>query len=161
MFEHTIWTKFGKYLVSINGDVYSLGERKGLLIPRIDQGYTRYAIYCNERKTTRQWRIHRLVLGLFNFERRLPQVNHKDGKKDNNRLENLEWATNSTNQLHAFRTGLNKPCTSPKPALHALTKEQMIECKELRQTGMSYQKLADRYGVSYATTRRVCIDAFV
>ena len=54
-------------------------------------------------------KVHRLVAKLFlpNPEN-LPVVNHKDGAKANNHVDNLEWMTHQDNCLHATRTGLNK-----------------------------------------------------
>jgi hypothetical protein len=38
-----------------------------------------------------------------------PTVNHKDGKKKNNRASNLEWATNKEQTAHAYKMGLMRP----------------------------------------------------
>lgn len=53
--------------------------------------------------------IHRLMAEVFISNiNSCPEVNHKDGNKHNNNLDNLEWVTKSENSNHAYKIGLKK-----------------------------------------------------
>lgn len=53
-------------------------------------------------------RVHKLVMGAFSGECNL-QINHLDGNKTNNCLDNLEYCTASENMIHAYQMGLEVP----------------------------------------------------
>jgi hypothetical protein len=70
------------------------------------QGYPRIRFCVAQKKRT--FKIHRLVAKAFiDNPRNLPEVNHIDRNKQNNRITNLEWCTRSENQFHAIKTNLN------------------------------------------------------
>ena len=115
--EQEIWKDIegyeGKYQVSNYGNVRSLmyHNTKGIkrissLKPATDgKGYLRCALSKNNILTT--FKVHRLVAQAFiPNPLNLPQVNHLNGDKQDNRVENLEWCTNSMNQKHAYKIGL-------------------------------------------------------
>jgi DNA-binding NtrC family response regulator len=99
--------KYPNYFITVCGRVYS-GKTDKYLKPSYDkQGYERVGLYNNGKTTT--IKVHRLVAEAY-IENPLNKsdVNHKDGDKSNNRLENLEWCTRSENIKHAFKNGLKK-----------------------------------------------------
>lgn len=69
------------------------------------KGYLRLRVTINREK--RSYKIHREVARAFlPNPQNLPQVNHIDGNKNNNCVNNLEWVTNKENANHAIKSGL-------------------------------------------------------
>lgn len=103
-----------RYLISNFGNLKSIDftdslgrKRKGRILKLAKHrcGYVSARISLNEIKDT--LRIHREVaIAFIPNPNNLPQVNHKDGNKINNYVDNLEWCDNSFNQRHAIKTGL-------------------------------------------------------
>ena len=109
-----------KYIISNYGEIISLPRYKKnnsklqyvepkeiLRYTNSTNGYV-YVQLCKDGDC-KNIRLHRLVAETFiPNPRNLPQVNHKDGNKENNCVNNLEWCTNQENVKHAYKMGLAK-----------------------------------------------------
>ncbi len=84
--------------------------------------------------------VHKLVAEAFlPNEFNLPTVNHKDGNKHNNNVENLEWATYSDNNIHALSNGLRQPrgnAIMQRTLDGKLVSVYRSACEASRQTGI-------------------------
>ena len=108
----------GLYEVSNMGRVKSLHRSKGIILKQSihTNGYMYAGLYKNGTRISK--RVHRLVATAFirnpnNYD----VVNHKDGNKKNNTVDNLEWCTRSYNIRHAYHNGLKSANTSKKSVI--------------------------------------------
>lgn len=105
------WKRYVKdgleYIVSNNGDVFSMQSKK-LYSNKVQNGNGYMSFKHRGKKPVNIYR-HRLVAELFipnpnNYK----EVNHIDGNKSNNYVDNLEWCDHAYNTKHAYKTGLRK-----------------------------------------------------
>ena len=102
-------TGFSNYEVSDEGDVRNKTTKRVLKGRLSKSGYLQVSVKNDEtQKFTNQY-IHRLVaIHFISNPLNKREVNHKDGNKENNKQENLEWLTSSENQIHRHSIGITK-----------------------------------------------------
>lgn len=97
---------FDEYCVTAEGAIYSLKSKKFLNLQYNDNGYVVVTLRVDGK--TKTVRVHRLVALMYlkNTFFEGAHVNHKDGDKTNNCVENLEWVTREQNMRHAYDNDL-------------------------------------------------------
>lgn len=125
--------------------------RRGQVLRPIDNGhgYKSVNILKDTDKKRRRYYIHRLVLETFSdgHEEYQTDVNHKDGNKGNNRLENLEWCTRTENNYHAYNTGLHVCGESHPQAKYSA--DLIEEIKAERASGKKVIDISREYGIPH------------
>lgn len=144
---------YKNYHVTREGDVYNTNTGKKLKYNKV-RGYARFTLYNEGRN---QWQAHRLVATIYipNPENK-PCVNHKDGNKFNNHVDNLEWCTYSENETHSYRV-LNKVNSQKGEKSHnsKLTVDDVVEIRKHSRDEDTLRELATKFNVSYWTIRDV------
>lgn len=107
---------YSRYLFDTEGNIYRIRKShlQKLKLYVNPNGYLYKNLWDDSGKVN-TLRVHRLIAKVFipNPENK-PYVNHKNGKKDDNRVENLEWVTNGENVHHAYVNNLWKPVKKQK-----------------------------------------------
>jgi len=153
-----------KYAVNKYGIIKNIKTDRILKPQKNKKGYlivylSNYNI--DKKKYTKQ--IHRLVGEAFiDNINNLPQINHKDGNKENNYYTNLEWCNNSENQIHAWANGLQHTTKNHLLALEKIHKnnrkfdnDQIIKIRELYNNGFSMSEIGRQYKISTKSIEKI------
>ena len=158
----------GVYQISDLGRVKSLARTNSIgkrLKEKILKGHVNKKGYCvaslHNASGIRTVKIHRIVASSFlkNPESKRT-VNHIDGCKENNKLDNLEWATHQENIDHAIEMRLmpnGNPVRGVNHGRAKLTELYVFEIFSLRNKGWIQRDIAEAFGVSRHTISDVLL----
>ena len=145
----------GIYQVSNFGKIrkIKLGKERILRPCKDSRGYSVVSLFKN--KTRKMHKMHRLIaIAFIPNPANKPQINHKDGNKLNNNLDNLEWNTALENVRHSFETGLNNHyhCQGEKCVTSKLKEHQVMQIRSLYNLKQHTQReLAKLYDCNHCT----------
>lgn len=156
----------GKYKISNFGQLKSLDRevvsRGGMLItikgklkkPQINyKGYNK--VLLNKNGVSKGYFIHRLVgIAFIQNPKNKPQINHKNGIRTDNRVQNLEWCTNTENQIHSFAV-LNRKGSVMKKGGES-TSSKKVRCDTLEIEKPSLEEMSIHFGFLRQRISEVC-----
>lgn len=157
------WKKANGYS---NYEVSSLGRIKtfnwkgsgriAILKPALDKsGYLR-TVLKGDNGVSKTIKVHRVVLNTFNPTNDVMEVNHKNGVKHDNRIDNLEWVTRRQNIQHCIDNKLQTPFKGEEVGNSKLKEFQVLEIrKKFKPRVYSRAKLSKEYNVSEATIKDI------
>ena len=134
------------YQVSSEGNVARIAVSGARTVKKltVHRGYLVVALWKENSGKTH--RVHRLVAQAFIEGDHSLSINHKDGNKQNNRPENLEWVSLAENTRHQWDTGLANPSGCYRPEKVPL--EQRAEICRRVLAGERQKDIASDYGCS-------------
>jgi hypothetical protein len=161
----------GHYFVSNFGRIYSSpkisnANRKGKFLKYALRGKGYYGTVLRKIGVNSIY-VHRIVaLHFIQNPENLPEVNHINGNKLDNRVENLEWVTGSHNMIHAYQINPNKITDKMRKSASMLASKLGIEKRKLtmdiankirkeHKSRWDTNKLAQKYGVGMHVIRRI------
>jgi hypothetical protein len=142
------------YSISSSGKIWNCRFNRPVSDHKAKTGYIQSALWKNNRSTTLL--VHRIVAIAFipNPENK-PCVNHINGIKTDNRVENLEWVTYKENSVHAHTTGLQPKVLGEDHKNSKLRADDVIYIRYLRRLGFSSELIAGFYNISQKQVRNI------
>ena len=148
----------GLYEVSNFGRIMSMTPFGGPRLKAQNKNTTGYyQVGLCKKNVLKRWCVHRVVAQAFiQNPNNLPEVNHRDGNKQNNVANNLEWMTKADNLRHSWKLGLH---VSPRGenARHAKLKAFQIEeiKAHIAENKLSLCAIGRLYGITGTHVARI------
>lgn len=149
---------YEEYEVDTNGAVYSK-KGKPLKFSHNHKGYQIVNLLVKGRR--RGFSVHTLVAKQFidNSDPSKTQVNHKDGNKDNNSVDNLEWVTPKENTWHSRKilgynnSGKNNPNAKKVVGINKKNHEEILSFDSIADAIRYFQDISGKKYVQYSLWR--------
>lgn len=138
------------YMVHSDGDIYGKNGKK--LFPCTDGcGYPVVHLYGPNGYVYKSISIHRIVAKAFiSNPMRNPSVNHIDGVKTNNHIDNLEWLTYSENLQHSYDIGLRSAKHNAR-----LNPSQVIIIRDMLERKFTSRQISNFIGCSVSAVKKI------
>lgn len=145
---------FPRVIVRRDGKKYTVRKEKILTFQVDKDGYHR--VELNHQGVPIKPYAHRLAAQAFHPNPlNKEQVNHINGIKNDNRIENLEWVTKQENREHAMANGLVPDQWGLKNPINKLTEEQVFSIRRLKNNGMKPAEISRTIGIPHSNVRNV------
>lgn len=132
------------YFVSSFGNILSSKRWKIIRNLSSTNGYLR----VNLGNKNRGLLVHRLVaIAFLGVPKTKMEVNHKDGNRSNNMVENLEWVTRAQNHFHSWNTNVSRREMSQSSKLNWIIVKKI---REEKRNGKKQKDIAKKYSISCA-----------
>ena len=138
---------YSEYQISNYGNVKSFIQNKERILKPNDNGNGYLSVFLTLYNKKHKFYIHRLVgISFIPNPENKPEVNHIDGYKLNNCVDNLEWCTVSENHKHAFKIGLQ--CLYGENHTQSkLTENDVLTIHGLCLSGMKQKEIGIIYNI--------------
>lgn len=143
-----------------NYEVNELGEIKNKIKNKILKPFITTNGYLRIRISNKiAFQVHKIIaLYFIDNPNNFSEVNHIDGNKLNNSINNLEWCNRSQNMIHSYKNNLSKNTFNNKGEKHynsKLKKEDIEKIKEMLNNSISQKEIAKLFNVSKQTISNI------
>lgn len=143
-----------RYRIYEDGRIWSYRSKRFLRQFIDNDGYIRHTLCVNNKRKNQT--LHRWIyLAFIGDIPKGKQVNHKDGNKINNSIENLEVMTHQQNVVHAWENGLQKRRVGSKMWSSKLKEKDIQKIRSLYKKGHSQKEIGEMFGITQSNISHI------